>query len=326
MKHSLRLKITFLLTCCIAGTILLSWLINNAFLEDYYAYSKNKSLATTYDEIIQILDNLDDDENLSDKDYTKIERISSSRNVNVYILRIFFINFAEYIYPQTLDVIQKNQIDERLNKVNLFNSDSEYVISRFYDRRLDSEYIELLSSINNHYVIFLRSNYESIQDNVALANKFLAYIGILSTIAGTIIMLIISKRFTSPILHLAEIAKRMSVLDFDVKYTGKAKDEIGVLGSSINILSGELERTISELKSVNNELQNDIQNKIQIDEMRKDFLSNVSHELKTPIALIQGYAEGLKENINEDQESREFYCDVIIDEANKMNNIVKKLL
>ena len=60
--------------------------------------------------------------------------------------------------------------------------------------------------------------------------------------------------------------------------------------------------------------------------MRREFLSNVTHELKTPIALIQGYAEGLKDNINDDEESREFYCDVIIDEAAKMNEMVKKLL
>jgi signal transduction histidine kinase len=60
--------------------------------------------------------------------------------------------------------------------------------------------------------------------------------------------------------------------------------------------------------------------------MRKEFLSNVSHELKTPISLIQGYAEGLKENINEDPESRDFYCEVIMDEADKMNKMVKKLL
>ena len=60
--------------------------------------------------------------------------------------------------------------------------------------------------------------------------------------------------------------------------------------------------------------------------MRREFLANVTHELKTPIALIQGYAEGLKDNINDDEESREFYCDVIIDEAAKMNEMVKKLL
>ena len=118
----------------------------------------------------------------------------------------------------------------------------------------------------------------------------------------------------------------MANLDFDVRYPVHTKDEIGLLGHSINALSDKLENTILELKSANNELQKDIQNKIQIDEMRKEFLSNVSHELKTPIALIQGYAEGLQDNINDDQESREFYCEVIIDEANKMNKMVKKLL
>lgn len=91
-------------------------------------------------------------------------------------------------------------------------------------------------------------------------------------------------------------------------------------------MSSQLETTISELKSANNELQRDIEDKIKIDKMRKEFLDNVSHELKTPIALIQGYAEGLKENISDDPESREFYCDVIMDEASKMNKLVKNLL
>lgn len=94
----------------------------------------------------------------------------------------------------------------------------------------------------------------------------------------------------------------------------------------MNFLSHTLEKTISDLKVANNELKKDIEKKEQIDEMRKEFLSNVSHELKTPIALIQGYAEGLKENINEDPESKDFYCDVIMDESDKMNRMVKKLL
>ncbi len=53
---------------------------------------------------------------------------------------------------------------------------------------------------------------------------------------------------------------------------------------------------------------------------------DVSHELKTPIALIQGYAEGLIENVNTDEENRKFYANVILDEANKMDKLVKQLL
>ena len=65
---------------------------------------------------------------------------------------------------------------------------------------------------------------------------------------------------------------------------------------------------------------------MKLDEMRKEFLANVSHELKTPLALIQGYAEGLKEGISDDPDSKEYYCEVIVDEAQKMNTMVKKLL
>ena len=191
---------------------------------------------------------------------------------------------------------------------------------------MDSNSIDLLGKLDSGYIVFFRTNFQNLQDNVAISNKFLSYVGIFVTILGTAAMFIISRRFTRPILELSEIAKKMSDLDFDVKYEVKTQDEIGLLGTSINTLSERLEQTISELKSANNELQSDIDNKIQIDEMRKDFLSNVTHELKTPIALIQGYAEGLKENISDDQESRDFYCEVIIDEAMKMNNMVKKLL
>ena len=151
-------------------------------------------------------------------------------------------------------------------------------------------------------------------------------IGGISLGVDRLLMIVVSYSFAKPILKIADIANQMANLDFDVRYPVHTKDEIGLLGHSINALSDKLENTILELKSANNELQKDIQNKIQIDEMRKEFLSNVSHELKTPIALIQGYAEGLQDNINDDQESREFYCEVIIDEANKMNKMVKKLL
>lgn len=137
---------------------------------------------------------------------------------------------------------------------------------------------------------------------------------------------IVSRRVTTPILQLADISERMCHLDFEARYSGNSKNEIGILGENINQLSDTLEHTISELKTANNELKKDIQKKEEIDQMRREFLSNVSHELKTPIALIQGYAEGLLEDVNSDPESRKFYCDVIVDEAAKMNNMVKKLL
>ena len=166
----------------------------------------------------------------------------------------------------------------------------------------------------------------SIRESVQLSNRFLVYVGAVAMTLGIIIMYFAMKMVTSPILQLAEISERMTRLDFEAKYQGNARDEIGVLGNSMNVLSDKLKETIGELKSANNELQRDIEEKIQIDEMRQEFIANVSHELKTPIALIQGYAEGLTEGMAEEKESRDYYCEVIMDEANKMNKMVRQLL
>ena len=106
-------------------------------------------------------------------------------------------------------------------------------------------------------------------------------------------------------------------------YIGLAAVMIGAV--VIWLVSGRLETTVSRLRSEKEQLQRDIEEKDRVDAMRREFLSNVSHELKTPIALIQGYAEGLKDNVTEDPESREYYCDVIIDEASKMNHMVKQI-
>ena len=119
----------------------------------------------------------------------------------------------------------------------------------------------------------------------------------------------------------------MANLDFSEKYKiMDASDDMNTVGTNINEMSEKLESTIKRLRSNNNQLEKDVEEKSKIDDMRKQFISDVSHELKTPIGLIQGYAEGLLENVNDDEESRKFYAEVIVDEANKMDKMVKELL
>jgi len=168
----------------------------------------------------------------------------------------------------------------------------------------------------------------SIQDSVKISNNFLIIIAGFVILISAIVMSIISKKFTEPILELSNIAQKMSNLDFSQKYkiTTKGDDEINTLARSINTMSDKLEGTIKQLRNSNNQLERDIEEKSKIDEMRKSFISDVSHELKTPIALIQGYSEGLLENVNTDEESRKFYAEVILDETNKMDKLVKQLL
>lgn len=200
------------------------------------------------------------------------------------------------------------------------------MIQQVSDRFVEMDYVESWGVLDNGCFFLIRTPLESIRDSVSISNSFYFFVGILIIAVSAVILWAVTKRITNPISELTVLSSRMKNLDFDAKYKCRAGNEIDELGENFNKMSEELEKTISELKSVNNQLQKDIENKIRIDQQRQEFLNNVSHELKTPIALVQGYAEGLKENISDDPESREFYCDVIMDEAAKMNKLVKNLL
>lgn len=330
--YSLRMKMTLTLTVLILVTIFLIWLFNILFLENFYILSKTDVLDNTYELINESYSGKD--ETLSDEDIYKIQRLSEVKSVRAYVitddLQLEFpkVDVEEEEYGSIFSILQGyffRGINKEISAEELEVSDN-YSIYKLYDSRMDTSYVELIGRLDNNYIVYVRTNLDSIQDNVTIANKFLGIVGVVAMIIGAAIMFYVSKKFTEPILKLSEIAKKMTNLDFTVKYDVKTRDEVGILGECINSLSETLEQTISELKSANNELRLDIENKIKTNERQEEFVSNVSHELKTPIAIIQGYAEGLKENVYEDEESKDYYCDVIIDETKKMNEMVKRLI
>lgn len=200
-------------------------------------------------------------------------------------------------------------------------------IRNIKDTETSANYILLSGKLDNGYGVYIRIPISSIQESVRISNRFLYLIAGIVIVIGGIAIIYISKTFSSPISELNNIAKKMANLDFSHKYAvTDDDDEINELGESINMMSDKLETTINQLRSTNIELERDIEKKSKIDEMRKSFISDVSHELKTPIALIQGYSEGLLENVNDDPESRKFYAEVILDETNKMDKMVRQLI
>lgn len=349
---SIRVKLIIMMTVILGLTLMSFWILNYAFLPGYYQYRKVSMLQDSYIRVNRIIeqdsDYIEQNEELSSDTTLLLEQLEENHSSSVYIFRL--TNFLGQIY-YTFDYPHQNNIaepqrriieemtkeyvpgavygeqtEDSLNGKELIQKGKGYSVYKVMDDRIGSNYIELFGQLDFGGFVYLRTNFQSMTDNVQIFNHFLGYVAITALLITMLLMLYVGTNFTKPILQIADIAQRMADLDFEAKYPVTTNDEIGVLGNSINVLAETLESTISELKSANNELQKDIQNKIQIDEMRKEFLSNVSHELKTPIALIQGYAEGLQDNISDDQESREFYCEVIIDEADKMNKMVKKLL
>lgn len=200
--------------------------------------------------------------------------------------------------------------------------------TRFFIRSDVRANIECFGFLSDGQTAFLLTiPISSMKEPMKLFNRILIIVSIFTLMIGSVAIFIISNNLVKPIRELSFIAKKMSNLEFENKYEVKTEDEIGELGNTINEMSVKLEKSIKDLKNANAELSKDLAKKEEIDKLRQDFVANVSHELKTPIALISGYAEGLEsEEILNDKSQREYYASVIKDEASKMNDMVFKLL
>lgn len=323
-KQSIRKQFAMTTIVLIAVTILICFLANVLFLERVYKGDKEKSLIETYELL---------NENVKKGKLTGEEFLIKLENAcNRYNLDMILLN--EKGYPIITSAMNYEALSRKLMQyvwgmapvTEALVQEESYVIVSTTDSRTNTNNMEMWGRLGNGYTFLFSTPMESIKESAVISSKFLCVIGIVSVVLGGMIAWIYSRKISTPILKLAQLSEQITKLDFNAKYTGNEKNEIGVLGKNMNSLSESLERTISELKTANLELQQDIQKKEEIDLQRQEFIGNVSHELKTPIALIQGYAEGLKEGVIDDPENMNYYLDVINDEAERMNRMVKSLM
>lgn len=319
---SVRFKLFFTMCVVILVIILSLILINSIVLENFYIYSKTATIKQVYQKVNDYYNT----ENTNVDLETELKKIAYKNNFDILIKTdtnlIIFTSDREFLSStyilKDINEIKSKSIEENETKIN---------VKVTTDEVNNVSYMFLTGILDNGYVLYIRMPISPIEESVKISNTVLLMIGGITLVVAGIIASFISRKFTSPILQLNDIANKMAKLDFSKKYRiTDTEDEINELGRSINTMSDKLEATIKELQKNNIELEKDIEEKSKIDEMRKQFISDVSHELKTPIALIQGYAEGLIENVNSDEESRKFYAEVIVDETNKMDKLVKQLL
>ncbi len=336
VRHALRFKIAFIVVSVTLITLVFGLLISRSIIEHFFRKQTRTDLENAYKYCNDLF-------NEAEKYNYSINEIQdrllflyndSKDTVNMLVFIVDKNTFTIY-YSVALDQEAANNIRNIISSYDfekIKKSKKGYIIQsttkdEFGDLSNDKdEYFDLIGVLDNDNLIIIRRPVDAI---VRVYKYVVRLFGVVFSgliLIELIAVIFISAVFTRPLVRMSHAAKRMSELDFDTKINVKSRDEIGVLGNSMNEMSEKLEKTISELKTANAKLESDIENRDRIDEMRKEFISHASHELKTPIALIQGYAEGLKDNVSDDPESMDFYCDVIIDEAGKMNKLVMNML
>jgi signal transduction histidine kinase len=234
------------------------------------------------------------------------------------------------------DINKKNTIDNVYDEFlyssvarNSIITSNKTIVNRYYDTVFNVQNIVCISPVTVNSdttdIILAVSSLQPIEEASTVIKEFYTYIFLGALILAIILSLIYSKMIAKPLIKLNKAASKMAEMDFSSHYDVNSDDELGNLAKTLNFLSNKLDSTLKQLRESNHKLQEDIEKERHLERMRKDFTAGVSHELKTPIALISGYAEGLKDNVV-DGDSRDFYIDVIMDEATKMSNLVSDML
>ena len=323
MKHSIKRQMMTVFVGLILFMIVVFMIVNGSFLEKYYISNKKSEFIKVYTMVQEGVENGTISSETPEKD---LGRLTEKNNISIAVIDSEYNVVYTNVREKQMMVVQLFGYLYDKNHQEVLEKTDSYDICKSVDPQNNTEYLTMWGNFDNGDIFIMRSPLESIRSAVTIFNRFIGVVGGCVILVSVLLAWYFSKRITEPIMELATLSQKMADLDFDAKYTSGGSNEIGVLGENFNRMSERLEQTISNLKEANYKLQKDIEQKEKRENMRSEFLGNVSHELKTPIALIQGYAEGLKEGVNDDPESREFYCEVIMDEAGKMNRMVKNLL
>lgn len=174
-----------------------------------------------------------------------------------------------------------------------------------------------------HYAFVVASQLP-ILEAVETLSSYYAIIVLAAIIMSVFLSYLVSRIVTRPLLRINTIAGQMADLDFSNYIEVRTDDEIGHLSQSLNTLSMNLQSNMEELKLANAQLQKDIEKERRLETMRREFISGASHELKTPIGIIQGFAEGIKDGLAKGK--TDYFVDVILEEADKMDALVKDML
>ncbi|WDV45111.1 HAMP domain-containing sensor histidine kinase [Clostridiaceae bacterium M8S5] len=323
--------------------------LNQEEIESVFGYEepKNKDVLkivaykTEDNLLIPIIINgkpLDNDHKINDGEYFKIEGkavIEKIIYVPEQIIDGAIYNSAEEaieIKP-TERAIYFKDVNDFVHKWNLENEGSGFTKRGIMYSINDMPYVNYKELVFSKFVtdkndniiaINVSASLQPVNEVVAMINNYFFIFFILSAIISLIIAYVYSNLISKPLIKVTKVANKMANMDFEVKLKETRSDELGILYKSLNTLSSNLDNAMSDLKEANEKLKFDIEKEKKQEQIRREFVANVSHELKTPLGIIKGFAEGLKDGVK--KEKKNYYIDVILDEIEGMNKLILDML
>ena len=298
------LEVGAIMAVCLIGISI----VNSQLLESVYIWNVERSLRSMAQQA----------ETSGDGYFYLLSEFEQEQGVSIDLYdendNYLYEGSGSFVSGKKLNIISRKENDDGsyFNVVSAEGSSTQYIL---YGKTFD-----------NGYHIEITNQKDPKQEIASIATRVTTTITVFTLVLALVFIFDYSRRFTKPLIQMNEVMEKIANLDFSTKTNIERKDEIGTLSRNINKVSDSLDNALTELREKNAQLEEDIEKERQLERMRQEFVSSASHELKTPIAIIRGYAEGLKMNLEESDKSALEYCDIIMRESDKMNELVLNML
>lgn len=203
--------------------------------------------------------------------------------------------------------------------------DIEYTISQTpYTDIKSVTFVKTINILASDTTLYATASLQPVDEAVGMLSGYIPIFLAFAIVLSIIIAFFYSRTVSRPIVKITKTANAMASMDFSVKEDSRRQDELGVLSRSINTLSDNLENALGELQTANVKLKEDYENEVRQENVRREFIANASHELKTPLGVVKSYVEAIRDNVK--TEKRAYYFDVIMDETAKMDELIMQML
>lgn len=324
-RTSIRSKLWLSIFSLVVLILMLIWLFQVIFLNYFYISERTEVLKEEGIKIAELISNniaehssmsVNSNSYISEDLTEEIVSFTNSLHGTVIIFNTEgdLINFNNepkskekglnkkktYQYGLTVRIKNDPEVMDKIAEQDIF-----VIKNKKYERRFVLVGVPIYKGSEFLGTVLLETPLAPIHETISILKKQLTVISLVSLGVGTILALLLSRQFTKPIVKITEAAQRIAKGDFNWRVQVNSNDEIGTLAEIINDLPVKLQN---------------------LENFRRDFIANTSHELKTPISLIQAYAELIRDIEGEDKEVRDENLQIIIEEAARLNHVVEEIL
>lgn len=321
-RGHLRQKLILLSVGILAVYYVLVYLFSALFMEPYYLHNVENRLVSAY----QTLSGLDEVDlavisQLEEQNITIVVADADDDSIlyNSQLADRFMPDMVGRILPFIRDHASASDSGYFINTDEMFQHTSSGVMVSGGKR-------VMLGGVSGNYLFDLSTSYASISQATEISMQFTLIVGLLVMVLAFVAFSRMASTVTEPVMQITDIAKKIAHLDFSQQCDTGAGGEIGEMAESINTMSNLMQTHIQKLETANAQLLEDIKAKKEQEEARKNLVANLSHDLKTPIGLISGYADGLRSGMAKTDAEVKEYCDVICDESDRMMSMILKMM